>query len=70
MLGPVGILTQAVSEASTSSGRHNLGDNFENNLAQRILSETGDFLNMDWIMMIPLIDQVGALPAASLQDNF
>jgi hypothetical protein len=70
MLGPVGIPTQAVSEASTSSGRHNLGDNFGNNFAHRALSETRDFLNMDWIMTVPLIDRVGALPAASLQDNF
>jgi hypothetical protein len=68
MLGPVGIPTQAVSEASASSGRDNLGDNFGSNLARCILSETGDFLNMDWI--ITFIDWVVALPAATLQDNF
>jgi hypothetical protein len=70
MLGPVGILTQAVSEVSTSNGRHNLGNTFGDNSAQRTLSETRDFLNVDWIMTVPLIDRVGALPAASLQDNF
>jgi hypothetical protein len=74
MLGPVGILTQAVSEVRMSSGRDNLGDtsgdDFGNNSTHRTLSETGDFLNVDWIMAVPLIDRVGALPAASLQDNF
>jgi hypothetical protein len=78
MLGPVGILTQAVSEVSMSSRRNNLrdtsgdnfGDNLGNNSTHRTLSETEDFLNVDWIMTVPLIDRVGALPAASLQDNF
>jgi hypothetical protein len=66
MLGPVGMLTQAVSEVSTSNGRNNFRDNFP----QRTLSETRNLLNMNWIMTVPFIDQVGALPAASLQDNF
>ena len=61
MLGPVGMLTHAVSEVSASSRR--------DGLAQRALPETRDFLNVDCIMTSPLIDQVGALPAASLQDN-
>jgi hypothetical protein len=64
------MLTHAVSEVSTSSGRDNFRDNFGNNSAQRTLSETRDFLNRDCIMTVLLIDQVEALPAASLQGNF